>query len=84
MFTASEVISSFQLRGDDNFISFDRLISLYHNVVVFSYLGNYGFGFCKEIFLNDDPELTIYSVEHEKKFRHLKLDNFDYIEVRKL
>lgn len=82
MFTNSSVACSFALRGENNFISFDELIYLYQNVVTFSYLGQTGFGFCKEITLSDDPSLTIYSVLYEKKFRFRSLSDFDYINLK--
>lgn len=81
MFTNSSVACFFALRGEDNFISFDKLISLYQNVVSFSYLGQIGFGFCKEVTLSDDPSLTIYSVMYEKSFRFRSVSDFDYIEL---
>lgn len=76
--------SSFSLRGDDNFISAKDFISLYENFIFFSYQGNHGFGYCKELTLSDDPSLIIYSVELEQKFRSLKLSNFDFIKSKSL
>jgi hypothetical protein len=83
MFNLPLVTSSFALRGDGDFILFEDFISLYQNVVFFSYQGESGFGFCKEITLSDDPALVIYSVLYEKTFRSRKLRDFDFIELRK-
>lgn len=84
LFEKPTVQSSFALRGNGNFISFDDLIGLYQKFMKFSYQGHEGVGFCKEILLSDDPALVIYSVEYEKKFRSLMLRDFDYIEVVEL
>lgn len=84
MFNLPSLTSSFSLRGDGNFISANDLILLYENFVCFSYQGNNGFGYCKELTLSDDPSLIIYSVELEQKFRSLKLSNFDFIKSKSL
>lgn len=81
IFARPIVPSSFALRGNENFISFDDFITLYQKFIRFSYQGNKGIGFCKAITLSDDPELVIYSVEHEKKFRSWMLRDFDFIEL---
>jgi outer membrane lipoprotein-sorting protein len=81
IFARPVVSSSFALRGNQNFISFDDFIGLYQKFIRFSYKGNKGAGFCKAITLSDDPELVIYSVEHEKKFRAWMLRDFDFIEL---
>ena len=81
IFARPIVPSSFALRGNENFISFDDFITLYQKFIRFSYQGNKGVGFCKAITLSDDPELVIYSVEHEKKFRSWMLRDFDFIEL---
>ncbi|ODN55542.1 hypothetical protein A9Z54_00700 [Acinetobacter sp. 51m] len=78
MFNLPRLTSSFSLRGDGDFIS------LYENFVFFSYQGNQGVGYCKELTLSDDPSLVIYSVEIEQKFRSLKLSNFDFIKSKSL
>ncbi|ENV31971.1 hypothetical protein [Acinetobacter gerneri] len=82
MFNLPRVTSSFSLRGDDNFISVKDFLLLYENFVFFSYQGNHGVGYCKELTLSDDPLLVIYSVELEQKFRSLKLSNFDFIKSK--
>ena len=84
MFNLPRLTSSFALRGDANFISVKDFISLYENFVFFSYQGNHGVGYCKELTLSDDPSLVIYSVEIEQKFRSLKLSNFDFIKSKSL
>ena len=84
MFNLPRLTSSFSLRGDGDFISVKDFISLYENFVCFSYQGNYGFGYCKELILSDDPSLTVYSVELERKFRSLKLSDFDFIKSKSL
>ena len=81
IFARPIVPSSFALRGNENFISFDDFVTLYQKFIRFSYQGNKGVGFCKAITLSDDPELVIYSVEHEKKFRSWMLRDFDFIEL---
>ncbi|WP_228154413.1 hypothetical protein [Acinetobacter indicus] len=81
IFTRPVVPSSFKLRGDQNFISFEDFIAIYQKIISFSYQGNEGLGFCKAITLSDDPELVIYSVEHEKKFRSWMLRDFDFIKL---
>ena len=84
MFNLPRLTSSFSLRGDGDFISVKDFISLYENFVFFSYKGNHGVGYCKELTLSDDPSLVIYSVEIEQKFRSLKLSNFDFIKSKSL
>jgi hypothetical protein len=84
IFNLPRVTSSFSLRGDDNFISVKDFLLLYENFVCFSYQGNHGLGYCKELILSDDPSLTIYSVELERKFRLLKLSDFDFIKSKSL
>ena len=84
MFNLPRLTSSFSLRGDGDFISVKDFISLYENFVFFSYQGNNGVGYCKELTLSDDPSLVIYSVEIEQKFRSLKLSNFDFIKSKSL
>lgn len=84
MFNLPRLTSSFSLRGDGDFISVKDFISLYENFVFFSYQGNQGVGYCKELTLSDDPSLVIYSVEIEQKFRSLKLSNFDFIKSKSL
>jgi hypothetical protein len=84
MFNLPRLTSSFSLRGDGDFISVKDFISLYENFVFFSYQGNHGVGYCKELTLSDDPSLVIYSVEIEQKFRSLKLSNFDFIKSKSL
>jgi hypothetical protein len=81
IFKRPTVPSSFKLRGDQNFISFEDFIVIYQKIISFSYQGNEGVGFCKAITLSDDPELVIYSVEHDKKFRSLMLRDFDFIKL---
>ena len=84
MFNLPRLTSSFSLRGDGDFISVKDFILLYENFVFFSYQGNHGVGYCKELTLSDDPSLVIYSVEIEQKFRSLKLSNFDFIKSKSL
>ena len=84
MFNLPRLTSSFSLRGDGDFISVKDFILLYENFVFFSYQGNHGVGYCKELTLSDDPSLVIYSVELEQKFRSLKLSNFDFIKSKSL
>ena len=84
MFNLPGLTSSFSLRGDCDFISVKDFISLYENFVFFSYQGNHGVGYCKELTLSDDPSLVIYSVGIEQKFRSLKLSNFDFIKSKSL
>jgi hypothetical protein len=49
IFARPVVPSSFALRGNQNFISFDDFIGLYQKFIRFSYKGNKGAGFVKQL-----------------------------------
>ena len=76
--------SKYPLRGKDNSISKDVLLSLHEKFIFYSYYGIPGFGYCSELNITDDPSITLYSVQLEKKFRFLKICNFDFIKSKTL
>ena len=84
MFDLPSVPASFALSGDDNFISFYDLISLYLKIIHFSHYGKTGYAFCKEIMLTDEPTLLIHSLFYQEKYRSWKLKDFDFIQVVEL
>ena len=55
------------------------LIALYDSLVIYSYNGKEDFAYCKELYLSDEPYVTLYSVKYEQKFRNLKIKDFDFI-----
>jgi len=84
MLPVSFPISVFPLKGENNFISKSDLFSLYESFVFYSYHGEVGFAYCHELNLSDDPSVTLYSVQLEKKFRDLKIKNFDFIKGKSI
>jgi hypothetical protein len=73
---------NFPLKGEGNSISKCELLSLYESFVLYSYQGNVGFAYCNELNLSEDPSVTLYSVQLEKKFRSLKIKDFDFIDSK--
>lgn len=72
-------ISTFELKAENSFISKSDLLALYDSFVLYSYNGKENFAYCKELYLSDDPYVTLYSVKYEQKFRNLKIKDFDFI-----
>lgn len=77
-------LSHFPLNAEGQFISKDELISLYESFVFYSYQGNLGFAYCNELNLSEEPSVTLYSVQLEKKFRFLKIKDFNFIKSKSL
>ncbi|WP_306669870.1 hypothetical protein, partial [Acinetobacter sp. YH16037] len=71
--------SNFQLKADHSFISKNALFELYESFVFYSYNGRQDLAYCTEVHLSDDPYVTLYSVQYEEKFRHLRIRDFDFI-----
>lgn len=70
---------NFQLKAEGSFLSKKALLDLYDSFVFYSYNGRQDFAYCKELHLSDDPYVTLYSVQYEEKFRHLRIKDFDFI-----
>lgn len=79
MLPISSSVSAFELKAENTFISKSDLIALYDSFVFYSYNGKEDFAYCKELYLSDDPYVTLYSVQYEQKFRNLKIKDFDFI-----
>ena len=79
MLPTSSSVSTFELKAENSFISKCDLIALYDSLVIYSYNGKEDFAYCKELYLSDEPYVTLYSVKYEQKFRNLKIKDFDFI-----
>jgi hypothetical protein len=84
MLPISSSLSHFSLNAEGEFISKDELISLYESFVFYSYQGKLGFAYCSELNLSEDPSVTLYSVQLERKFRSLKIKDFNFIKSKSL